>query len=397
MPYTLKLSNGNILTTVNDASLNVSTSLTFVGRNYSGYGSVVDQNFVYLLQNFANSTAPNNSIQGQLWYNSNTQQLNVNYNGSNFKSIANLAVNTTQPSNSVVGDLWWNTATNQLSIYTNGSYLAIGPSSDTQSWVYDTTSYTPSNILYCRNPTPGAPIAVISAEAVTAATIQNVSVGSLYSSGSNFEDGLVQGITLSGVVNGWSTKGYYFWGTAATAKVATTANSVAITSNSVASQLYYLPLANTLSGNSPLVSDSGITYQAGILHTTATSAYYADLAERYEADAEYDEGTVLVLGGDKEVTTTNQFADTRVAGIVSKNPAYMMNSSAGNDNTHPYIALKGRVLCKVIGSIKQGDLIVTSSVPGFGCASSSAIAGAIIGKALGSQSEGFGVVEVLVV
>jgi len=136
---------------------------------------------------------------------------------------------------------------------------------------------------------------------------------------------------------------------------------------------------------------------SNVLNVTATSARYADLAERYEADAVYDEGTVLVLGGEKEVTVTSTFADTRVAGIVSKNPAYMMNSEAGTDETHPFIALKGRVRCKVQGYINKGDLIVTSSTPGYGIAASNVFGGAIIGKALGTQSEGFGVIEVLVV
>jgi hypothetical protein len=75
----------------------------------------------------------------------------------------------------------------------------------------------------------------------------------------------------------------------------------------------------------------------------------------------------------------------------------MMNSEAGSDETHPYIALKGRVPCKVVGYVKKGDLVVTSSTPGYGCAAISVSAGAIIGKALGSQSEGFGIIEVLVV
>jgi hypothetical protein len=75
----------------------------------------------------------------------------------------------------------------------------------------------------------------------------------------------------------------------------------------------------------------------------------------------------------------------------------MMNSEAGSDETHPYIALKGRVPCKVQGYVKKGDLIVTSSTAGYGIAANSVFGGAIIGKALGNQSGGFGVVEVLVV
>ena len=124
---------------------------------------------------------------------------------------------------------------------------------------------------------------------------------------------------------------------------------------------------------------------------------YADLAERYEADAIYEPGTVLVIGGSKEVTTTTKYADTRVAGIVSKNPAYMMNSEAGTDETHPYIALKGRVPCKVVGSILKGDLLVTSTRLGHAEKANGFLSGAIIGKALEDNFEGSAVIEVLVV
>jgi hypothetical protein len=76
----------------------------------------------------------------------------------------------------------------------------------------------------------------------------------------------------------------------------------------------------------------------------------------------------------------------------------MMNSGAGTDETHPYIALKGRVFCKIFGTVKKGDLLVTSSIPGYAEAWSIGDSpNAVIGKALGSQSEGFGVIEVLVV
>jgi hypothetical protein len=107
---------------------------------------------------------------------------------------------------------------------------------------------------------------------------------------------------------------------------------------------------------------------------------------------------VVVIGGDYEVTVTNECASTAVAGIVSKNPAYMMNSAAGSDQTHPYIALKGRVPCKIVGQVNMGDLLVTSVHPGYACAWQPGDSpNAVIGKALRSQSEGFGVIEVLVV
>ena len=97
---------------------------------------------------------------------------------------------------------------------------------------------------------------------------------------------------------------------------------------------------------------------------TATYAKYADLAERYAADAPYSEGTVVVFGGEAEVTASTSFAQRSVAGVVSLRPAVAMNSEAGNNETHPYIALQGRVPVKVTGDVKKGDILVASDVAG---------------------------------
>lgn len=144
------------------------------------------------------------------------------------------------------------------------------------------------------------------------------------------------------------------------------------------------------------VDDAG-TVTATVFSGTATSARYADLAERYEADAVYEVGTVLVFGGDKEVTTTNIKDDTRAAGVVSTNPAYMMNSDAGTDETHPYVAIAGRVPCKVVGRVKKGDMLTTSATPGYACKATDPKLGSIIGKALENKDYGeAGVIEVAV-
>jgi hypothetical protein len=153
----------------------------------------------------------------------------------------------------------------------------------------------------------------------------------------------------------------------------------------------------TLIAASPNSSDSNtgqIRGQWSLVGSSTLSATYADLAERYAADAVYESGTVLIIGGEKEVTISTTYADTRVAGIVSKNPAYKMNSEAGTDETHPYIALKGRVPCKVVGNIKKGDLLVTSLVAGYATSANGNYPDAVIGKALEDHSEGFGVIEV---
>ncbi len=126
----------------------------------------------------------------------------------------------------------------------------------------------------------------------------------------------------------------------------------------------------TMSGSILVNADN--TYDLGTttnqwraVYGHSITATYADLAERYEADKYYDEGTVVVFGGNKEITTTAIEEDVSVAGVISTNPAYKMNASAGSDVTHPYVALRGRVPCKVIGPVKKGDLLVTSEIDGF--------------------------------
>ena len=93
----------------------------------------------------------------------------------------------------------------------------------------------------------------------------------------------------------------------------------------------------------------------------STQAQYADLAEKYAADNEYQPGTVVVFGGDQEITVTNTFADVRVAGVISSNPAYLMNAAAAGLP----VALRGRVPVQVLGAVSKGDLLVTSAQAGF--------------------------------
>ncbi len=130
----------------------------------------------------------------------------------------------------------------------------------------------------------------------------------------------------------------------------------------------------------------------------ATSAQYADLAEKYLADREYQPGTVLEIGGINEVTETTTFASTRIAGVVSTNPAFIMNSGETGD-TVVEIALLGRVPCRVVGDIQKGDLLCSSQLPGV--ATSLPVdqfqPGSVIGKALENYtSDQEGVIEILV-
>jgi len=138
------------------------------------------------------------------------------------------------------------------------------------------------------------------------------------------------------------------------------------------------------------------TVWASTFNGTATEALYADLAENYLGDADYEPGTVLVFGGDAEVTVCSAKGQTSVAGVVTTNPAHLMNSALEGDNVVG-LALQGRVPCKVIGTVKKGDMLVTSAVPGYAIVNNSPGVGQVLGKAVGTKdTEDRGVVEIVV-
>ena len=165
-------------------------------------------------------------------------------------------------------------------------------------------------------------------------------------------------------------------------------NSITVTGN-------ILPEAD----NTRNIGSSGVKYNTVYATTftgTATTAKYADLAENYISDLNYEAGTVLVFGGPNEVTVSDKHGNTRVAGVVSTNPAHLMNSDAQGEHVVP-VALQGRVPCKVIGKVQPGDMLVTSAIEGYAIVNNSPQVGTIIGKAVGSKlDDARGVVEVVV-
>jgi hypothetical protein len=117
-------------------------------------------------------------------------------------------------------------------------------------------------------------------------------------------------------------------------------------------------------GGDELSAPTLVDIRANIVHATSTTAQYADLAERYAADAPMESGDVVILGGDQEITLSTKELDTRVFGVISEAPAFLMNKDAGNNDSHPMVALQGRVRVKVQGKGKKGDRIVASSTAG---------------------------------
>jgi len=196
-------------------------------------------------------------------------------------------------------------------------------------------------------------------------------------------------------------------GSATTAGTVTTAAQPNITSVGTLGSLTVSGTTNTGTLQSTTIT-TGSSSTAGTItgDYTLTSgstlnATYADLAEKYTADVDYEPGTVVVFGGEAELSITGQHASHTVAGIITTNPAQVYNAecTAGEGEFVVELALIGRVPCKVMGPITQGDLIVTSENAGYGCKGDpeNIKPGTIIGKAISSFNDGLdGVVEVLV-
>jgi hypothetical protein len=121
--------------------------------------------------------------------------------------------------------------------------------------------------------------------------------------------------------------------------------------------------SNVMPTGNAVANIGSATLSFNTIFAKATSAQYADLAEMYVADANYPAGTVVEFGGTQEITITTNSHSTAVAGIVSTNPSYLMNSTQTGEHVLP-IALTGRVPCQVLGPIRKGDVLVASSTPG---------------------------------
>jgi hypothetical protein len=113
-------------------------------------------------------------------------------------------------------------------------------------------------------------------------------------------------------------------------------------------------------GQDELSAPTLVDIRANIMHATSTAARYADLAERYKADMQLEVGDVVILGGEAEITKCNDELSDAVFGVISESPAFLMNAQAGNNDSHPMVALKGRVMVKLQGTGKAGDRVVSA-------------------------------------
>ena len=210
MAYQVDKFNGTFLTSVEDGTIDTTTDIRFVGKNYAGYGEVQNENFLHLLENFSNTTSPPKAIAGQIWYDSGNKKLKF-YDGTKFKSASGAETSATAPGGLGTGDFWWDTSAKQLYAWDGSQFILIGPeaspdlgTSGVAAQVVKDTGNTNHSILKIL--AGGKTVAIISQTAFT-----------LNSSVNPIDDFTLikKGITLANTdANGISASDYVYWGTA---------------------------------------------------------------------------------------------------------------------------------------------------------------------------------------
>jgi len=422
MAYTINLTNGTILTTIADGTINNTVcSQTLIGKNYAGYGQFLDDNFVHLLESGANSTPPGAPLTGQLWWDTSSGLLKV-YNGTTFKTVSSTTAQSTAPTSNVTGDLWYDTTNQQLKVYTGTTWLVVGPAYTSgtgitgaiATTIVDNTSTTHVVIeLYVNDSIVGIiskdatftpQVALTGFTTVRPGITLSTLVGSqvpLFQGTAVLAQGLVGGqpymlnnanTSTTGTVSVLNNTGL-FVGNNSDLNMYVSGTSAFIANQTANGNMYFRvniagtpTTALTIYGGNGTVSGNQI------------NANYADVAERFAADTIYEPGTVVELGGSEEITKVSTDLSDKVFGVISTRAAYLMNSQAGSDETHPPVAMTGRVPVKVIGLVAKGDRLVSAG-NGFARAATAGEATAfnVIGRALVSKIDlGEGTVEAIV-
>lgn len=481
MAYNITLTNGQNLVTIADGTADSSySSLTLFGKNFAGYGPLLNENAVHQLENFSFNTPPVSPLQGQLWWDSAHQLMKV-YNSSTWKVISGPTSSTTPPTNSIVGDLWWDNSKKQLNAFNGNDWDLIGPSftstqgtsgevimdvSDNFALLHTVVVHYVANVavaIVSKDPSftssdipgfsvikPGYNILattqyngdasnalklggilagnflradvdsttnyalnVLSNTGITVGLNSDLTVNVAGNAVNLLSNTLGRDLSFYTSVDGVSTLGLKLSGTTGRVSV----NSDPTTNLEVATKHY---VDNTLSvASTTWLKADGSTPITGNLAPNLTSIYNlgstanrfgtiygttinglnayvqgADLAEYYVAATAHEPGTVLDFGGSAEVHQSFIDMSTKVAGVVSTKPGYLMNQACVAQFVVA-IALQGRVPCKVTGEIYPGDLLVSAG-NGMARAEENPKPGSIIGKAIGSFSGSEGIIEVAV-
>jgi hypothetical protein len=393
MAYTINLTDGSIFAVIPDGTINTSSSMTLIGKNYAGYGDFLDENFIHLLENGSNTTAPSAPLTGQLWWDKTNNLLKV-YNGTTFKTISAATASSSAPTSNVTGDLWYDTTNQLLKVWTGTTFLTVGPSTVAGTGVQATTIVD--------NTSTSHPVVTFTVDGDTIAILSQDSAFTPQSSILGWGTGqqVKPGFNLS------TAASYLFQGTATDAQTLDGLDSTQFLRSDTNGTLSGNLVVNGSVGVNSLINNnangvgnigSASTY-FNTVFATATRAQYADVAERFAADDIYEAGTVVELGGPAEITCSRTELSDSVFGVISTRAAYLMNDGAGSDATHPPVAMTGRVPVRVIGQVAKGDRLVSA---GNGLARSAkpgeATAFNVIGRALTAKNDtAEGTVEAIV-
>ena len=407
MAYTILKSDGTVLTTIADGTINTNaTSLGLPGRNYAGYGETIDTNFAHLIENFASGSPPANALKGQIWYDTSSSLLRV------------------CPTDGETDPTLWGTLTSTAS-----------GGATTFNTVEVTGTMTAGNIVATTNSNAQAmntvTLNVTDTANIVTGNITNGEIGTLtttaITSGSQSTNGTITGVwTANGAGTANAVAGTSMWVTGGNL-VITGSGSIGVKTDN----FYYangdpIPLGSAAYSNANVASYlptytgnvgtgatvfNGTTLSAGANTTSGSitgnwtlttgsrlTATYADLAERFSADDIYTPGTVVELGGDAEVTAVKYELSEDVFGVVSDNMAFLMNDAAGNNESHPAVAMTGRVKVNTVGKVTKGERLVSAG-KGIARAATAGEATAfnVIGRALTDKyTSELGTVEAIV-
>ena len=470
MSYIINNSRGNIVAVVDDGTVNTTaTDLALIGRSVTNYGEYQNENYVYLLENFADSSAPLQPILGQLWYNSATDTISAYSTANTWTALASQTYVDAQkispaftgvPTAPTASDLTNTTQlattafvqNNKISPAFTGTPTAPTASNGTSTTQIATTAYVQNQLSSSSGITTAGTITggnLVTGGLVSASG--NVTGGNINTGGAVSAAGNVIGANFIGNVippagGPVSTTGNVTGGNILTSGLISasgnllldglalvtgnitggninTAGQISASGNITGAILIGTVIGN-LTGTTVSVSgnitgdnlsvgngtvtlnnivNNGVNATGNIgsstnyfnqVFATATTALYADLAEYYHADAEYSPGTVLVFGGNNEVTMCEVPDDARVAGVVTTQPAYVMNAKLSGEFTVA-VALQGRVPVQVLGPVNKGDLMV-AGINGHTQANNQARAGTILGKSLENFDGATGIIEIAV-
>jgi hypothetical protein len=482
MAYAIDRYNNTLLTTVEDGTVDQTTDLKFIGKNYAGYGEIQNENFLFLLENFSGANQPARPISGQVWFDSGTSKLKF-YDGTQWRTTGGAEIGSTEPTGLANGDFWWDSGNDQLYVYNGTSFVLIGPQNAgegvtqmTSLEVLDTTSATRGIItsviedetifvispiqfdlddtqtalkaqgydriykgITLRN-TKLATAGVTSTtdrfhgtatnadklggvaaanfvqtgagNTVFSSIVETPDDGILIGDSQDFQlkvedngfDGVIQNVTNNGSIKLKTTSGAgvltHVGTVTSTGLIPGADNTFTLGSASLGwSNIYatnftgeaskaatlrvgtdFRSASSSATNNTVAVRDATGNIAANLFQGTATQARYADLAEKYSTAKDLAPGTVVCVSTSTEYEVEPVRIGSTAIGVVSTDPAVMMNSEADGQ----YIGLKGRLPVKIVGAVNKGDKVYVNNA---GCASTEINGGSLVGVALESNSD----------